>query len=147
MATEAIGGFRSQLYVSNDSGASYVKLGEVQVTNLDDRAAEIPANHHDDVIYENAIQGRRKWRLTGTVNYLYDDEGQLMVRAAMDAGSNLTIKLMPYAEIGREKLVGTCICIQWGISGDDGAVAGSPFEFSGQGGLATGTIDANDIPA
>lgn len=144
MATNAIGGFRAQLRVSSD-GLTYTRLGEVQVLTLDDRAAEIAANHHDDIAYENAIQGRSKWRLTGTVNYIYNDAGQAVVRTAKLTQAPLYVKLMPYELVGREKFTGQGIVVQWGISGDDNAVAGSPFEISGSGALVPGTIVAGDL--
>lgn len=144
MATNAIAGFRGKVRVSAD-GTTYTNLGEISDATFVDRDAEIPANHHDDQAYENAVYGRSKWSLSGTMNYVYNDAGQLIVRTAKTSKVPVYVKIMPYELVGREKFTGQALVLEFGVGMPDGAIASTPINLSGVGALTAGTIVAGDI--
>jgi hypothetical protein len=144
MATNAIAGFRGHIRVSAD-GTTYVALGEITDATFQDIDDEIPADHHDDPAYHNSVAGRSKWTLRGTMNYVYNDAGQLIVRTAKSGKAPVYVKIMPYELVGREKFTGTALVLEFGVGMPDNGIASTNINLSGVGAIVAGTIVSGDL--
>lgn len=147
MATSAIGGSYAHLKVSND-GVTYVELGEITNLNDERNAPAISANHHDEPVFNSNIPGRIQNVLSGTVNYVYNNAGQILVETAQTNRTFVYFKLMPKETAGLDKYTGRGVISRFAKAFPDGGVATSDFSLDVDGTVTKGTIVGGgvDIP-
>jgi len=142
--TQAVAGFDAHLYVSSD-GTTYVEAGELQNCTLTRTAQEISANSNVDTTYEQAIPGRIKWTLNGTLNFVGSDSGQALIETQYTARANLYCKLVTQKVVGRKKWTGNGTILDFSWSGADGQTQQYSFSITGRGALTLGTVVSGDI--
>ncbi len=90
--TLALPGWTAQLYVADDL-TTFVKIGELRELTLDVERDMLDTTSHDSAGLREFIYGLEQWSITGSTLHITANAGQVDVRAAILARTQMNIEL------------------------------------------------------
>lgn len=101
-------GRTSTVYVSDDGGSSYVKVGEVKDPSASLARDLQDATSNDDGLWKVDVAGHKKLSLSWACNYDESDAGQEDIIAAEYSDTQLMFKFRPSGDTaGNKEYIGT----------------------------------------
>ena len=139
MATQAIAGYNALLYISDDGGTTYSKIGELRDVTINVNLDAIEATSHDSGGWREFLPGLSQWGASAEALYVDADAGQDKVFSALDGKSTVKFRFTPKTGTGLEKFEGDGIITSWELSGPNDDAAAVSIEIQGTGALSKST--------
>lgn len=137
MATQAIAGFESQLYVDVGAGV-YTKIGEMKEVTMRVERDVIDVSSHSSVGWKDNINGLAQW--SATTNYLYI-QGDTPQETLWDALIDRTVIHFRFRHKGDNSVAnddsyeGDGIVTSWEVAGPNNDASATAVDILGSGAL------------
>ncbi|MDR4483829.1 MAG: phage major tail protein, TP901-1 family [Nitrospirales bacterium] len=137
--SQAIAGFKGQMFLSTDGGSNYNKVAELKDVTLTVERDTIDVTNHSQSGWKENILGAAQWSASAEALFVNDD---VQLQALYDALINqTTLKFRFVAEevAGKKKWEGDGIVTSFELSFPNDDAAGASMEILGSGALTAGT--------
>lgn len=138
--TQAIPGYDGQIYVSDDGGSNYIKIGEIRDMTLNVENEDFDATSHDSNGWRERIYGLRNWGLSGGNVYVYNNPGQVSLIDALIGAVNVKVKFRPKDSSSLPQYTGDAVMSTTELNAPTDDIADSSFEILGTAAITKGTI-------
>jgi len=150
MATEAIAGFKSMVYISQTEDGTYNRLCELKEVTLSIERDTIDVSNHCSGGWKDNINGMAQWSASAEALYIFDNTAQEDVWDALIDENPLWFRFVPRGSEGvvgtHYKYEGQGIITSWELSGPNDDAAAISIEILGVGQLDRAVLEAGDNP-
>jgi TP901-1 family phage major tail protein len=138
--TNAIPGFDGQVYISDDGGTTYNKIGELREMELSLEDELIDATSHDSGGWRENINGLNNWNITADALYIQNNVAQKDIFDALTGAVLLKVQFRPKDSVGLDQFFGDCRVSSWSQADPNDDAATAAIELQGCGDLTRGAI-------
>ena len=134
--SSAIPGFDADIFISDDGGSTFNKIGELREVTLNVEGEPIDVSSHDTAPWREFITGLKQFTASAEGLYISADVGQDAVLTALLDDVDIKIQFNPKAGTGLPRFDGDGLITSWELSGPNDDAAAVSIEIQGNGALS-----------